>query len=137
MLFCKLNIKKFFYLAVSVLLIISAHSYTMENCFKCMDENSTEKCGCCCNMEKESQDNCCSDVSNPSVHLCYQCGSDISFVPEDKILIPKNTEYQYHTPGESVQISSDVLTKPLNTLVFLKYPNYSYSLLTLITVLRI
>lgn len=132
----KLNIKKFLYFTAAFLIVVFAHSYTAVNCIDCINTDSHSECSCCCNPEEESQNNCCSVPEAQNPHNCVFCDSDNSFVLEEKLISPKQNEFQHQIPVGSVQISFDGFY-PVNTFSLKKYPELTYSLLKLITVLRI
>jgi len=132
----KLNIKKFLYFTAAFLIVVFAHSYTVGNCLECLNSGSHCECSHCCNTEDESRKNCCSVPETQTAHNCIFCDSDNSYVAEDKLIILKQNEFQRLIPVEQVQVSSDDL-KPVNTFLLEKYPELTYSLLSLITVLRI
>lgn len=132
----KLNIKKFLYFTAAFLIILFSHSYTFVNCIECINSDSQSESHCCCKPEKESEENCCSVPETQTSHNCVFCDSDNSFVLEDKLISPKLNEFQHLIPVEPVQVSSDDLN-PVNTFSSKKYPELTYSLLKVITVLRI
>ena len=119
------------------LIVVTFDFFSIGNCLKCSDENTVEKCECCCKPEEKTDDKCCPEDKNPADHICYECDTGTSVVLEDKI-VPSNTNLPHnHISADRPLENANADLNLSDYFILQEYPESNHTILSITTILRI